>query len=266
MLLTDGSDHLEARPDLPALLEAANWRLAGEGIRLVHATLPRYLAAVPGPSRRPLQAGGEFRGSRRNNILPGVLSARMWIKQRNREIETLLTSWAEPFSAIAGAVAPALRLAWRRQPRPALLGEAWRLLLQNQPHDSICGCSVDQVHEEMRTRYDQAEQIGEELTRRGLSAIAGQVNTASARPGPGHPGGGLQPGERTGPPALSRFRCRYPPAWPGIEVTGAGGRNPAARGDRRRDRRVQLAGRRADGRGDPLEHRERGAHLPARRS
>jgi alpha-mannosidase len=36
-------------------------------------------------------------------------------------------------------------------------------LLKNSPHDSICGCSIDEVHEEMKTRYDWAEQIGEEV-------------------------------------------------------------------------------------------------------
>jgi alpha-mannosidase/mannosylglycerate hydrolase len=28
----------------------------------------------------------------------------------------------------------------------------WKLILQNQPHDSICGCSIDEVHQEMVTR------------------------------------------------------------------------------------------------------------------
>jgi alpha-mannosidase len=32
--------------------------------------------------------------------------------------------------------------------------------MENHPHDSICGCSIDQVHEEMRPGADQAEQIG----------------------------------------------------------------------------------------------------------
>ena len=85
LLLTDGSDHLEARPDLPALLAAANARLGRpDGARLVHATLPRYIAAVRAASPQLQTVAGEFRCSQRSNILPAVLSARMWIKQRNR--------------------------------------------------------------------------------------------------------------------------------------------------------------------------------------
>ena len=40
--------------------------------------------------------------------------------------------------------------------------------MQNHPHDSICGCSIDQVHREMMPRFAQVEQIGEELIARSL--------------------------------------------------------------------------------------------------
>ena len=45
-------------------------------------------------------------------------------------------------------------------------------LLENQPHDSICGCSVDGVHEEMRQRYEWVRQVGEEIARQSLRTIA----------------------------------------------------------------------------------------------
>ena len=42
-------------------------------------------------------------------LLPGVLSTRMWIKQRNRACETLLEKWAEPFSTWAQLAARSRR-------------------------------------------------------------------------------------------------------------------------------------------------------------
>jgi len=36
---------------------------------------------------------------------------------------------------------------------------ARKYLLKNQPHDSICGCSVDEVHSNMPYRYNQANEI-----------------------------------------------------------------------------------------------------------
>jgi alpha-mannosidase len=61
-----------------------------------------------------------------------------------------------------------------------VLREAWRILMQCHPHDSICGCSIDQVHEEMRPRFDQVEQIGEVIVAQSLEALAGVVATQAS--------------------------------------------------------------------------------------
>ena len=53
-----------------------------------------------------------------------------------------------------------------------LLEYAYKLLLQNQAHDSICGCSTDEVHKENVIRYKKILQIAdtiiEELKTEGL--------------------------------------------------------------------------------------------------
>nr|HID13435.1 hypothetical protein [Anaerolineae bacterium] len=175
VLAMQGTDHTRPRADLPRLLAAADARL--EDTRVVHSTLPRYLAAVRDElgereSRLPV-ISGELRSSQRAHLLPGVLSTRMWIKQRNHACETLLERWAEPFSAIAAHLQPEIL-----NLKP-LVDRAWRYLLENHPHDSICGCSVDQVHREMVTRFDWCEQIGEEVTRRSLQAIVQQINATT---------------------------------------------------------------------------------------
>ncbi len=167
LLLMQGTDHMFPRADLPRLLEAADRALPD---RVIHSSLPGYVAAVraelgeKGIRNLPIRVG-EMRDPSRAHLLPGVLSTRMWIKQRNHACQTLLERWAEPFAALA---APHLAPFVRR---------AWKYLLENHPHDSICGCSVDQVHREMRTRFDGCEQIGEEVTRTALEAVAAQVDT-----------------------------------------------------------------------------------------
>ncbi len=222
VLLMDGTDHLEARPDRPRLLAAANELLADEGMRLVHSTLPDYLAEVRSGNPSLEEVRGEFRSPRRNNVLPGVLSARMWIKQRNRVVETLLTSWSEPFLALASAVGAASEIGLEPASVDGLLGEAWRLLLQNQPHDSVCGCSVDQVHEEMRTRYDQAEQIGAELVRRALSAVAMQVTTTAAAAAEAIPIVVFNPTGHEASDAVT-VSVQAPPWWSGLEIVDEAG-------------------------------------------
>ncbi|MDY7042172.1 MAG: glycoside hydrolase family 38 C-terminal domain-containing protein, partial [Chloroflexota bacterium] len=161
----------EPVPDLPALIAAANARQPDVVLR--HGTLPQHVAAVRAAAPELELRRGEMRCQQRTQILPGVLSSRMWIKQRNAAAETLLEKWAEPFSVLAANLtAGTMHL-------QTLIWRAWDYLIQNHPHDSICGCSIDQVHKEMDVRFDWVEQIGEEVTRQSLTAIAGAVDTAS---------------------------------------------------------------------------------------
>ncbi|MBC7262587.1 MAG: hypothetical protein H5T63_11325, partial [Chloroflexi bacterium] len=184
VLLMNGVDHMEPVPELPQALAAARELLPD--MELVHGTLPRYIDAVKqslqfdptswrfGSEKLPV-VRGELRSSKRHHLLPGVLSTRMWIKQRNHHIQNLLEKWAEPFAALAAA------FTWRGKPftapSSAIIWQAWKYLLENQPHDSICGCGIDQTHREMVTRFDWAEQIAEEIAQQSLTTIADQVDT-----------------------------------------------------------------------------------------
>ena len=220
LLLMDGTDHLEPRADLPALLAAANARLAPDEASLIHSTLPQYVDAVRAAAPALQTVSGEFRHSQRNNILPAVLSSRTWIKQRNRASEMLLTAWAEPFSAIAAILDPTPTDGLRPESRSDLLLEAWRLLLQNQPHDSICGCSVDQVHEEMRIRFDQADQIGNEVTRQSLADIVAHVASTAPGGGPSIPIVVFNPAATPADGAVTAD-IQVPSSWPAFQLVDA---------------------------------------------
>ncbi|HEX6819453.1 MAG TPA: glycoside hydrolase family 38 C-terminal domain-containing protein [Ktedonobacterales bacterium] len=170
-LLMNGSDHLEPQAELPAILDKANARLAESNTRLILGTLPQYVAKMREASGPLPTLHGEMRSSYSAHLLPGVLSTRMWLKQRNAACEALLTRWAEPAAAWAwlfGSDYP-----------HTLLDLSWQYLLQNHPHDSICGCGIDQVHAEMLPRFDQSEQIAEEVTARALDSLAGHASTCA---------------------------------------------------------------------------------------
>lgn len=172
LLLLNGTDHMPPQRELPSLIRAANARLMGRA-SIKHGTLPQYAEAVQqalGPYGDLPVVRGELRSPRRHHLLPGVLSARMWIKQRNHACETLLTRYAEPVAAFNTTLSSL--------DRRGELWQAWRTLIENHPHDSICGCSIDQVHDEMRTRFDWAEQIAEGTLSEGLQALGAQVDAA----------------------------------------------------------------------------------------
>ena len=188
LLFMNGGDHLPPQPGLSSLIRAANTEM--DDAVMEHVSMPEAFDRV----RRHMgnrthewpRHFGEFRSGQRAHLLPGVLSARMWIKQQNQECEDLLTHWAEPFSVWADALKNDVGPEWS-EPLPAttahmpfptsldsltaLIDRAWRHLLENQPHDSICGCSVDPVHDEMRQRYEWVREIGNEIARQSLRTI-----------------------------------------------------------------------------------------------
>lgn len=174
LLLMNGSDHLEPQEGLPAALAAANQLLAEQGQQLVIGTLPQYIQAILDAAPELQTISGEMRSSHIAHLLPGVLSARMWIKQRNATCEELLTRWVEPLSAWAWALGGSYP--------SGLINTAWRLLLQNQPHDSICGTSIDQVHREMRARYDQCEQLAHQLIEDARRELLQHIDTQAVLP------------------------------------------------------------------------------------
>ncbi len=176
LLAMNGSDHVEPMAELPTLL--AHAREALPEFELEHGTLPQFAAAVRAANPDLTTVVGELRSGKAAPLLPGVLSARLWLKQRNTACENLLTHWAEPFTAIADHLGADTPLTNQR----GVVRAIWKTLLLNHPHDSICGCSLDQVHKEMDVRYDRVEQAGERLVGQNLSALAGLLDTRDAGP------------------------------------------------------------------------------------
>jgi len=115
---------------------------------------------------------GELRDNSRNPILQGTLSTRLYLKQENAVSSWKLSKLTEPFYSFlptAGFI-PA---------RNNELDYAWKMLLKNHPHDSICGCSIDEVHDEMMPRFAQVNQIADGLILRGQNALSQLVNKDS---------------------------------------------------------------------------------------
>jgi alpha-mannosidase len=185
ILLLNGNDHMEPWADLSHLLRVAREQL-GE-VKIIHASLPMYVAQVQADiAAQHVQLGvahGELRNPKRHHLLPGVLSTRMWIKQRNARAQRLLEKWAEPFATFADLENRNWKLevgSTAVQPPTSnlqLLHLAWKYLLYNHPHDSICGCGVDQMHAEMALRFDWVEQIVEPIIAESLAQLAASVDT-----------------------------------------------------------------------------------------
>ena len=147
---------------------------------------------------------GELRSSRYANVLMGVTSARIDLKAAMSGAERRLARYAEPLGALWGGM---------RAPEP-LLGVAWRHVVECSAHDSICGCSVDAVVDQVLVRLGEARQIADELTARAAVAA----------------GRGLAPGDfvalNPSPEArqdVVELRAAIPDDWDRIDVELPGG-------------------------------------------
>ena len=151
LLLTHGGDHLAPHAELAGRLAQFNTEQAEFDLRLT--TLAKHVdaaLAAPGP-RQALH--GELRHNTQAFVLPDVLSTRRPLKQVHQQLEDRLLGESEPLWAQLSppGAGPAL---------PPTLSHAWRLLIEQQAHDSICGCSIDEVHTEMAQRFVQ---LGQQL-------------------------------------------------------------------------------------------------------
>ncbi len=171
ILVFDGADHIEIEPQTSRVLAEANVRLAEHDIEIIHSDLDRYMDALTSDQARITKTlSGELRETGRDPrteddqwLIPGVLSSRIPLKQKNAACEDELCLWAEPFSAFAAPLG--------LEYPSGFLRVAWQHLLQNHPHDSICGCSIDQVHQDMLYRFDQSLGIASRLTQNALETI-----------------------------------------------------------------------------------------------
>jgi len=162
ILLPNGTDHQEPQPWLGRVVEEANAIQDRFEIRI--SSLPEALA---GAARSGLPSWkGELRSGARANVLMGVASNRVDVKQAAARAERALERLAEPLAALL--MPPA------RYPE-AMLRVAWRQLVLNSAHDSICACSHDEVDAAVLHRYAEASRIAEGVTERALARLPAQL-------------------------------------------------------------------------------------------
>jgi mannosylglycerate hydrolase len=162
LLWMNGTDHQMPQPWLGRVVAEANALQDDLDLRIV--SLPEHLTTVPteGLPTWP----GELRAGARANLLMGVTSNRVDVRQTAARAERAVERLAEPLSAL---FLPADR--W-----PAgLLDESWRDLILNSAHDSVCACSIDEVCDAVLHRYAEAGDIADGLADRALAGLAARV-------------------------------------------------------------------------------------------
>ncbi len=168
LLLMNGVDHLEAQEDLLPILDKLNKEdINGE---IKQMLMSDYIDAVRGyvkDNDKALNSHlGELRQGGDDSILQGTLSSRSYLKRQNVEAQDLLENRLEPLYSM-------LELSGFKGIYPKnYMHYLWKLLMQNHPHDSICGCSRDEVHSHMEDRYKRIGELGSVLLKQGMELAA----------------------------------------------------------------------------------------------
>lgn len=166
ILIMNGVDHQFPQDQITEHIQ----RLNSTGKRKVYSisTLDRYIEQIKGKVPKLPVLESDLLIPARNRVHSSIASTRIYQKQKNRRMESLLEKYVEPVSTIAWLI---------KADYPAgLINQAWKYLIQNQTHDGLCGCCLDQVHREMDQRFTDVETIGETLKNTYARAIARNIS------------------------------------------------------------------------------------------
>jgi mannosylglycerate hydrolase len=167
LLCMNGSDHLMPQPWLGRVVVEANH--LQDDFSFDITSLPEYLATAPTKGLERWK--GELRSGFRADMLMGVTSNRVDVKRMGGLAVRELERRAEPLAALFQN-----RTEWPERQ----LELAWKEIVRNSAHDSICACSIDDVVDAVMDRYAQARTIARGLAERATKSLARSL----AEPGP----------------------------------------------------------------------------------
>ena len=172
LLLMNGVDHLEAQENLLSILSKLQQQLP-QNMEIYQETLENYINDLQNYFKQneiilPVHKG-ELRQGRDWSLLKGCMSSRSYLKTANVKAQETLETQLEPlYSAMELSGMKGIYLHDH-------FHHLWKELLRNHPHDSICGCSRDEVHHRMEESYASIKRSTDELLRRGLLHAANHV-------------------------------------------------------------------------------------------
>ena len=170
LLMMNGVDHQPVQKDVTAAIKLANELYPD--YEFIHSNFTDYLEAVQ--KDLPADLGtveGELTSQETDGwyTLANTSSARVYLKQWNTRVQRQLENIAEPLATMAYEVTG-------KYPHDEL-DYGWKTLMQNHPHDSICGCSVDAVHREMMPRFEKANEVGIYVANEAVSQLTEKIDT-----------------------------------------------------------------------------------------
>jgi len=155
LLLPIGADHLAGLKNSSKIIANINKYLKNYEIKL--SSPFEYVQNI---DYTKLSMEGEFLDNSETYILPGVYSSRIPQKVENAKLQWELFRIVEPFNYFMKTVYK------NKGNYTPSLDFAVKTFIKNHAHDSIYGCSIDEVHKCVQARFDKALAIAKGVKQR----------------------------------------------------------------------------------------------------
>lgn len=165
VLIMNGTDHEFPLYELPEKFHS--WEKEFK-VNLIHSTIENYVDSVIREKSSFKKVHGELKDPKYEPVLKDVTSTRIYLKLLNFDAQQLFTRYVEPLSAYL----------WMNDEKASVneIKDGWKLILKSQPHDSICGCSVDAVHKDVESRLINSIELGSSLVAKYMREISNNMN------------------------------------------------------------------------------------------
>lgn len=171
LLGMNGCDHQPVQTNLHEVIKLANE--VQDEVEVKQSNFKDYLEEIRKYKDRFKTVRGEIAGqyTAGHYLLINTASSRVDIKQKNHDVQLLLERIAEPINSLSYLAGD--------EYRGDFFLYAWRMLMQNHPHDSICSCSCDEVYDEMLTRFEKSFEVADEMKLAALEYLTGRIDTSA---------------------------------------------------------------------------------------
>ncbi|MBE7048905.1 MAG: hypothetical protein E7393_06025 [Ruminococcaceae bacterium] len=152
VVLMDGIDHAEAAVDTTDYIKEIAKQYPGARVHHINLCeqgklLEKYeLPTIEGELCKTVQFNHGYL-----QLLTNTLSSYYTLKKENDECQTIMEKWFEPMGVFADFEGKKVDENYAKL--------AYKTLIMNHPHDSICGCSIDRVPQDMEYRFAQVKEI-----------------------------------------------------------------------------------------------------------
>ncbi|MBI9057852.1 MAG: hypothetical protein JEZ01_08755 [Labilibaculum sp.] len=171
VLLMNGYDQEMVPDDIQPYISGG--KMDTPEYKIIQSNPVKYIRDVMSEKPKLNTLNGALYSGRFISVFPGVMSARIYLKLQNDEQQKALEKRVEPLATLVWALGG--------EYEKTQIKEAWKTLLKNHPHDSICGVSIDDVHTDMENRTRVVHQLTQSLTEQKLRELTSLIDTMNCK-------------------------------------------------------------------------------------